>query len=134
MLQPKVGVMDGTMATAILQWRFDDDSLWRGLSDNTKLARLARSMVSSGFLEDERSVAKRVVASLDSGRAAGGHPSGEQAAVWLHMCKWRKKRLVSDWSWQENLLVMDCGSSVNWIATAGGPPHQPGCCAWPLST
>ena len=70
--------MDGTMATAILQWRFDDESLWRGLSDNTKLARLARSMVSSGFLEDERSVAKLVVASLDSGRAAGGHPSGSR--------------------------------------------------------
>ena len=28
--------MDGTMATAILQWRFGDESLWRGLSDNTK--------------------------------------------------------------------------------------------------
>ena len=52
-LRPRAGMLNGLLVTAIHQWRFDDESLWRGLSDNTKLALLARSMVSSGFLEDE---------------------------------------------------------------------------------
>ena len=43
-----------------------------------------------------------------------------QAAVWLHMCKWRKKKLGRDWSWQDNLLVMDCGSSIHWMSVAEG--------------
>ena len=48
-----------------------------------------------------------------------------RAAVWLHMCKWRKKKLVRDslvrdWSWQDNLLVMDCGSSIHWMSVAEG--------------
>ena len=43
----------GSRTTCILQWRFDDDSLWRGPSDNKKVARLARSMACSGFHEDE---------------------------------------------------------------------------------
>ena len=38
----------GSRTTSILQWRFDDDSLWRGPSDNKKEARLARSMACSG--------------------------------------------------------------------------------------
>lgn len=48
-LRPKRGVMSGAATTCILQWRFDSESLWRGISDNTKLARLARSMLRGGF-------------------------------------------------------------------------------------
>ena len=43
----------GTRTTCILSWSFDDESLWRGLSDNKKIIRLARSMVTSGYREDE---------------------------------------------------------------------------------
>ncbi len=52
-LKPGPSVVEGTRATCVLQWRWDNDSLWRGLSDNKKIARLARSMVSSGFHDDE---------------------------------------------------------------------------------
>ena len=53
LLKPQLHAVSGCRPTAILQWRFDDESLWRGLSDNTKLVRLSRSMVSSGFKPDE---------------------------------------------------------------------------------
>ena len=43
----------GTRTTCILSWSFDNESLWRGLSDNKKIIRLARSMVTSGYREDE---------------------------------------------------------------------------------
>lgn len=36
------GVMAGAAAACILQWLFDSEFLWRGLSDNTKLASLPR--------------------------------------------------------------------------------------------
>ena len=54
LLKPQLHEVSGCRPTAILQWRFDDDSLWRGLSDNTKLVRLSRSMVSCGFKLDEK--------------------------------------------------------------------------------
>ena len=37
----------------ILSWSFEDESLWRGLSDNRKIIRLARSMVTTGYCQDE---------------------------------------------------------------------------------
>ena len=39
--------------TCVYQWRYDDGSLWNGYPDNSKLARLARSMLSVGFKQDE---------------------------------------------------------------------------------
>ena len=32
-----------------LSWSYADESLWRGLSDNKKIIRLARSMVTTGY-------------------------------------------------------------------------------------
>ena len=43
----------GTQPVCILSWSFEDESLWRGLSDNKKNIRLARSMVTSGYRQDE---------------------------------------------------------------------------------
>ena len=39
----------GTKDICILSWSFVDESLWRGLSDNKKIIRLARSMVTTGY-------------------------------------------------------------------------------------
>ena len=36
-----------------LNWSYADESLWRGLSDNKKIVRLARSMVTTGYRQDE---------------------------------------------------------------------------------
>ena len=36
-----------------LTWLFDNESLWRDMSDNKKLIRLIRSMMINGFLHDE---------------------------------------------------------------------------------
>ena len=52
-LKPGETFYIGTRNTCILMWSFADASLWRGLSDNKKLVRLARSMISNGFLKDE---------------------------------------------------------------------------------
>ena len=43
----------GTRPVCILSWSFEDESLWRGLSDNKKIIRLARSMVTTGYRQDE---------------------------------------------------------------------------------
>lgn len=43
----------GSRDTCILMWSFEEQSLWRGLSDNKKLVRLARNMVTTGYLRDE---------------------------------------------------------------------------------
>ena len=43
----------GARMTCILSWSFVDESLWRGLSDNKKLIRLARNMVTIGYRQDE---------------------------------------------------------------------------------
>ena len=44
---------ESTCTTCVYQWRYDDGSLWNGYPDNSKLARLARSMLSVGFKQDE---------------------------------------------------------------------------------
>ena len=53
LMQSRLPNFTGTSETCILQWSFQDNSLWRGLSDNKKLVRLARSMVMCGFKRDE---------------------------------------------------------------------------------
>jgi hypothetical protein len=40
----------------------------------------------------------------------------QQAAVWLELCKLRKKGTIP--SWESCLLVSDCGSSVGWLCVA----------------
>ena len=52
-MQPGEANYNGTRSTCILQWSFDDHSLWRGLSDTKKITRLARSMIVAGFKPDE---------------------------------------------------------------------------------
>ena len=46
-------VFTGMRTTCILSWSFDEESLWRGLTDNKKIIRLARSMVTMGYRADE---------------------------------------------------------------------------------
>ena len=43
----------GARNVCILSWSFEDESLWRGLSDNKKVIGLARSMVTTGYRQDE---------------------------------------------------------------------------------
>jgi hypothetical protein len=43
----------GARNVCILSWSVEDESLWRGLSDNNKVIRLARSMVTTGYRQDE---------------------------------------------------------------------------------
>lgn len=40
----------------------------------------------------------------------------EQAAVWLELCRLRKKGRLPNW--KEGVLVSDCGSSVGWLTVA----------------
>ena len=53
LMQPGEPHFTGTRNTCILMWSFEDHSLWRGLSDNKKIVRLARSMIPSGYKRDE---------------------------------------------------------------------------------
>ena len=71
----------------------------------------------------------------------------QQAAVWLELCKLRKKGRVRDW--KKGVLVSDCGSSVGWLTVAkdmcpcirpgnsylildqGEPKLAQGLCDWP---
>ena len=52
-LQPGDPTFEGTMTTCPLSWSYADESLWRGMSDNKKIIRLARSMITSGYRQDE---------------------------------------------------------------------------------
>ena len=52
-LRPSGANFNGSKYTCPVMWRYDNESLWRGLTDNNKLIRLMRSMVLTGFLEDE---------------------------------------------------------------------------------
>jgi hypothetical protein len=40
----------------------------------------------------------------------------QQAAVWLELCRLRKKGTIPNW--ESGLLVSDCGSSVGWLCVA----------------
>ena len=53
LLEPGPPEFTGTKDTCILSWSFADESLWRGLSDNKKIIRLARSMLTTGFIQSE---------------------------------------------------------------------------------
>ena len=70
----------GLRDTCIVQWRFDAPSMWRGVPDNPRVLKLARSILSSRFRKDS------VVASrtLDLSKAA-------DAKVFLspHVCTHR---------------------------------------------
>ena len=52
-LRPDSSHFTGSRDTCILQWSFKHESFWRGLSDNKKIIRLSRSMVTAGFKQDE---------------------------------------------------------------------------------
>ena len=52
-LKPGDSNFSGLKETCPLMWRYDDESLWRGMSDNKKLLRFIRSMILNGFLCDE---------------------------------------------------------------------------------
>ncbi len=52
-LKPGSSHFTGSRNTCILQWSFKPESFWRGPSDNKKIIRLSRSMVTSGFKRDE---------------------------------------------------------------------------------
>ena len=44
--------LSGILKTAVLQWRFDDASLWRGPPDNPRVAKIAKSIVGHRFRQD----------------------------------------------------------------------------------
>ena len=52
-LKPGSADFLGSRDACILSFSFEDESLWRGPSDNKKLIRLARNMVTSGYKRDE---------------------------------------------------------------------------------
>lgn len=54
LLQPGEERVLGIRSTCIVQWRLDDDSLWRGPPDNTRVLRFAKSIISSRFRQDSR--------------------------------------------------------------------------------
>ena len=53
LMRPGPPHFTGMRDTCILMWSFEDGSLWRGLSDNKKIVRLARSMLAGGYKGDE---------------------------------------------------------------------------------
>ena len=71
LLQPGPASFKGSKQICILSWSFEEHSLWRGLSDNTKLIKLARSMVSAGFREDEPVNARTLDLTAEDGVLAG---------------------------------------------------------------
>lgn len=52
LLRPEAGKILGLRDTCILQWRFDEASMWRGVPDNPRVLKLARSILSSRFRKD----------------------------------------------------------------------------------
>ena len=44
--------LSGILDTAVLQWRFDDASLWRGHPDNPRVAKIAKSIIGNRFRRD----------------------------------------------------------------------------------
>ena len=52
-LQPGDPRFEGSRTTCPLSWSYTHESLWRGMSDNQKLIRLARSMITRGYRLDE---------------------------------------------------------------------------------
>jgi hypothetical protein len=67
LLRPREEQMLGLHPTCIVQWRLDDDSMWRGPPDNTRVLRFARSIISSRFRKDS-CIASRT---LDMSSACG---------------------------------------------------------------
>ena len=82
LLRPEVGKTLGPRDTCILQWRFDDTSMWRGMPDNPRVLKLARSILSSRFRKDS------VIASrtLDLSKT----PDAQERAPDALDCKCRK--------------------------------------------
>jgi len=42
----------GVRETCIVQWRFDDNSMWRGVPDNPRVVKLAKSIINTRFRKD----------------------------------------------------------------------------------
>jgi len=51
LLQPRE-TAPGIHATCIVQWRLDEESMWRGPPDNARVLRLAGCIIKSGFRKD----------------------------------------------------------------------------------
>ena len=52
-----------------LSWSYTNESLWHGLSDKKKIIRLARSMITTGYRQDEPIKGKGKV--QDKGKGKG---------------------------------------------------------------
>ena len=46
------GKLSGILNTAVVQWRFDEASLWRGMPDNPRVAKIAKSIIGNRFRQD----------------------------------------------------------------------------------
>ena len=53
LLKPDWSHFTGSRDTCIMQWSFNPEPFWHGLSDNKKIICLSQSMVTSGFKWDE---------------------------------------------------------------------------------
>ena len=52
-MKPGESQFHGTTTTFPQMWSLSDDSMWRGVPDNTKLERITRSMLLGGYKQDE---------------------------------------------------------------------------------
>jgi hypothetical protein len=64
----------------ILSWFFEDESLWRGLSDNNNFIRLARNLVTTGYCQVEPTNSRTFALSAPDGILAGKHLFGDGQA------------------------------------------------------
>lgn len=80
-LQPSGPNFQGSMETCPVMWRYDNESLWRGLTDNKKLIRLMRSMVLTGFQEDEPLRSRTFDLCADDGIVAAKLLFGDQKII-----------------------------------------------------
>lgn len=82
-LRPESGKTLGLRDTCIVQWRFDLPSMWRGVPDNPRVLKLARSILSSRFRKDS------VVASrtLDLSKSADSKESGPTMFIRMVPCE-----------------------------------------------
>lgn len=67
LLRAKDAKMLGMSTTCIMQWRFDEASMWRGPPDNARILKFCRSIISSRFRPDACIAAR----SLDMSAKAG---------------------------------------------------------------
>jgi hypothetical protein len=73
--------LSGIFATAVLQWRFDDASLWRGQPDNPRVAKIAKSIIGHRFRQDSIIASRTLSMKLTQDHLTLGCPHVEPACL-----------------------------------------------------